>query len=103
MDYISANNCIDGGLYKVYARNFSLGMFDHFDQTFIGIRRKFHDIFLDKEIHWDTDDCYGTVKPIELVSIIPQNFNFHNYQNDRQIYDDLFLWLKQKRKEIETE
>lgn len=87
-EYISLDDCIHGGLYRVYARNFSLGVYEKEKQGFIGIRHKFKMKFLDLEFHWDTGPPYGTVKPIELLE--------HSLYYVTPRSNQLFEWLKEK-------
>ena len=85
--YILVDDCKDGGLYRIYARNFSLGVYNKQKQGFIGIRRKFTMIFLDMEFHWDTGVPYGTVKPYKFIGYCPEDVDEKN--------DNLFKWLKE--------
>ena len=88
MEYISLNNCVHGGLYKVSARNFSLGVYTGKEQGFIGIRHKFTMVFLDLEYHWDTGPPYGTVKPIEFLEHYSSHISISN--------SELLKWLQKK-------
>ena len=88
-DYIPLDELKDGGLYRIYARNFSLGVYDLREQGFVGIRQKFTMVFLDTEFHWDTGVPYGTVKPIEFLEMCPIGFDLN---------DSLLEWLKEKNK-----
>jgi len=67
--YLPVEKCIHRGLYILDARNFSLGIYDKKTKGFYGIRRKFDDIFLFLEIHYDMDDIFGTAKPIEYLNV----------------------------------
>jgi hypothetical protein len=60
--YILLEDCEVGCVYRVEARNFKLAVFD--GKSFIGIREKFGNRFLDSENHWDAPD-HATCKPIE--------------------------------------
>ena len=88
-EYMSIDECKNGGLYRIYARNFSLGVYTLKEQGFVGVRQKFTMEFLDTEFHWDTGAPYGTVKPIEFLEMCPIGFDFN---------DSLFEWLKEKNK-----
>lgn len=88
-DYISLDECKHSGLYRIYARNFSLGVYNEKKKGFIGIRQKFSMTFLDLEFHWDADDTYGTVKPSEFLEWCPFYVGEKN--------DKLFEWLKERR------
>ena len=89
-DYLPIEKCEHSGLYRILARNFSLGVYHLKDQGFIGIRQKFTMVFLDTEFHWDTGVPYGTVKPIEFLEWCPI---FVGEKNNK-----LFEWLKEKNK-----
>jgi hypothetical protein len=63
--YLKIEDCIDGAIYEVDARNFSFGIFSADKKTFTGIRYKWGDFFLDEEYHWDYRK--GTVRPFTLI------------------------------------
>ena len=65
--YIILGKCIHGGLYKLQCRNLSIGIFDKYSNSFVGIRTKFTQRFLDNEFHWETGAPYGTCFPLELL------------------------------------
>lgn len=94
--WIKLEDCKHGGLYKIHARNFSLGVFDEKQQGFVGIREKFGDEYLFVEYHWDTGAPYGTVKPNEFIKMCSiKNLNTSIKKN--KIYHTnkkLFEWLK---------
>lgn len=96
--FISVDECEDGFLYKVDARNFSLGVYNEHQKGFIGIRQKFKMIFLDLEYHWDTGAPYGTVKPIKKIKKCPIKFDRMMSVNDRKFDENkkLFNWLKKE-------
>jgi len=89
-EYIPLGNCKHSGLYKIYARNFSYGVFNEKDKGFIGMRQKFHLTYLFTEIHWDADETYGTAKPIEFLEWCPLNIDEDN--------EELFEWMKEINK-----
>jgi hypothetical protein len=70
MKYIALADCKISHIYKIYARNFKIGVFDGSD-GFIGIREKFGSRYLFTEYHWDTGEPHGTVKPIEDIGELP--------------------------------
>ena len=90
-EYLSLDECIDGGLYRLYGRNFQLGVYTKRHQGFIGIRHKFSFEFLDLEFHWDTGAPYGTVKPITYLEKCPLD-------NIEEKNNDLLKWLLNKTK-----
>lgn len=97
-EYITLENCRHGALYRINARNFSIGIYDEDNQGFIGIRTKFTMQFLDLEFHWDTGAPYGTVKPLEFLEWSP--FSEPNIQsnfiNNRDYYFEVYNWLYDK-------
>jgi hypothetical protein len=66
-NWIPMEDCIHNGLYRIHARNFAIGIYDKEKKAFYGKRRKFKEIFIWPEDHWDTGEPFGTVKPIELL------------------------------------
>lgn len=68
-DYIKVEDCVHGGLYRLECRNFTYGVYDERNRSFIGIRTKFKFVFLFPEYHWDTSSDFGTAKPMELIEI----------------------------------
>lgn len=68
MTYLPLKDCIPGRVYRIKARNFTLGVFDG-REGFIGIREKFGHRYLFTEDHWDTGAPHGTVQPIEDIGI----------------------------------
>jgi hypothetical protein len=70
-EFIPLEECVHGGVYKLYCRNLAYGIFNQKDNGFIGIRTKFGHQYLFTEYHHDTGPPYGTVKPIEFVEQSP--------------------------------
>lgn len=69
--YIEFDDCKEGYTYKIKARNFHTAIF--YKGVFYGIRHKFRYIFIDNEIHWDKDDHFGTVKPLQEIEKTPND------------------------------
>lgn len=71
--YAKPAELVDRGVYRVYARNIGVGVWDAGRGGFTGIRTKFGCRFLDTEYHWDTglngDIGLGTAKPIRQLEI----------------------------------
>ena len=64
-EYIKYEDCKEGCLYEVCARN--IGPYSFFvEGKFHGPRYKFG-WRMDSELHWDKDEYYGTVKPIRRI------------------------------------
>ena len=83
-EWIPLKDCVQGGLYKIDSRNLDIGIFNKESEEFIGIRTKFGDRYLFTEYHWDTGAPYGTVKPVELLEMYP---------NDLDENEEMAQWL----------
>ena len=64
-NYIPMTSCKHGHLYRLHSRNLRHGVYNAETKGFNGLRRKFDNLFLFEEYHWDTGAPYGTVKPLE--------------------------------------
>jgi len=62
---------IEGGLYKIKARNASHGIWVEKKQGFFISRVKFGRNYLFVEIHHDLSDGFGTVRPLEYIEQVP--------------------------------
>lgn len=90
-NYISLNNCKDGYLYKIKARNSQLGIFSKKDSGFIISRKKFTYNYLFIEYHWDLGyEGFGTVKPLEELEKV-------KHMNKKEMLD----FLNKKLKELD--
>lgn len=71
-EYFPLAKCEHGRLYRLFARNFGLGVYDADSLGFIGVRQKFGHEYLFTEYHWDlgASRC-GTVKPYEALDMYP--------------------------------
>jgi hypothetical protein len=78
--YIDLDKCEDKCIYFINARNGLVGVFRKETKGFILSRHKFDSNFLFEEYHYDTGEPFGTVKPIEKLSIcaVPINTNVKN-------------------------
>ena len=78
-EWIPLEQCVDGNVYKIAARNASFGIFNKGggrkheggNDSFTISRRKFTDNFLFEEFHWDTGEPFGTAKPTEDLGKAP--------------------------------
>jgi hypothetical protein len=68
---ISLSECQDRHIYRIGSRNLMIGVFRKATNGFIGIREKFGDLYLFEEYHWDCGAPYGTVNPIEVIGVLP--------------------------------
>ncbi|HYM79098.1 MAG TPA: hypothetical protein VE377_24195 [Candidatus Dormibacteraeota bacterium] len=55
---IPVNELVKGKVYRLNSRGLSCGVWNG-EEGFVGIRTKFGNRFLDKEIHWDLSDHSG--------------------------------------------
>jgi hypothetical protein len=84
--YIPLDQCKDGFLYHIAARNATLGINRAKDKGFEIRREKFGNIFSFIEDHWDTGEPYGTVKPlreIEQTPNFPDEADFITYMEEK--------------------
>ena len=86
---IPIEQCKQGYLYKIHARNFGLGVYSEVDRGFIGIRYKFGDRFLDIEYHYDTGVPHGTASPIEEICKVPDGIEIVEHMQ----HPNGHLWL----------
>lgn len=74
MQTIPVEKCRHGYLYAVKARNFTVGLFDETNSSFIGVRHKFNDTFFDMEYHADQGPPYGSCFPLKELRPMPLLF-----------------------------
>ncbi len=70
-DYIALEDCEDGWLYYISARNASVGIFRQATSGFVIPRNKFDHDYLFEEYHWDTGPPFGTVCPLVKLERVP--------------------------------
>ena len=100
---IPIEQCEDGKVYRVWARNIKIGVyfkstrkFDGSDWNgFYGIREKFGSRFIDSENHWD-GVCNATCCPIEVICDLPSTIDIKEGHGS----EELFAWLDAKEKEL---
>ena len=56
-----------GQLYKIDARNSSVGVWSDKEKAFIIHRYKWYEARLDEELHYDSDEKHGTATPFEVL------------------------------------
>lgn len=94
--YIPIEQCVKYGLYKIYSRNLTLGVYDG-NGGFVGIREKFGDEYLFTEYHWDTGEPFGTVMPLELIEICSIEPTEDMYIDNKLVNNlELFNYLQVK-------
>jgi len=83
-DYLKMDSLKDGYSYKIYARNAYAGIYIEKRKGFLISRYKgTPNPYLCCEYHWDSDDIFGTVKPLEEIEECP--FNDLSDDNNRQL------------------
>jgi hypothetical protein len=83
MKMIPAVNCKDGYLYIIRARNAKLGIYEAETKSF-KIRRKKGNVFIDREIHWQEDDTFGTAKPFIEIEKVPEDAVLLDYLKGKE-------------------
>lgn len=68
---IKLDQCIPNGFYLISSRNLVFGVFNPKTKGFVGIRKKFDNLYLFEEYHWDTGSPFGTVVPLEFLEMCP--------------------------------
>lgn len=71
LKYYMPDELIEGGLYKISARNADYGIWVEKKQGFFISRVKFDRNYLFVELHWDLSDGFGTVRPLEYIEQVP--------------------------------
>lgn len=93
--WIPLDDCEHGVLYRIASRNLRIGIYNEPSKSFVGIRFKFGNRFLDDEDHWDTGAPHGTAKPLEKLGKSPFDpVGANGDYGDR--YDAIFAWLDEK-------
>lgn len=90
-NYIPVKDCKYRYVYRVNAKEISVGVYDPRCARFRGINKKFG--HLDIEIHCDSYS-YGTVKPIEVICKLPDDIELKLFldsvdsKNGRAVWQD---------------
>lgn len=71
IDYIKLEDCKDGYLYRISARNGRYGIFVKELASFTLSRVKWGDNYLFDEYHYDTGAPFGTVLPLKEIEKAP--------------------------------
>lgn len=66
---IPLHKCQHGVLYRLRSRNLAIGIYDKDTGSFIGIRQKFQEKFLDREFHRELQR--GTAVPLDALEESP--------------------------------
>jgi hypothetical protein len=105
---IPIEQCVNGKLYKLLARNIKIGVYKrepkHPDVAtpessewffFYGIRTKFGSRFIDAENHWDAKE-FASCCPMEEIGELPAHIDISEARGNTE----LFEWLEAKEKEL---
>jgi hypothetical protein len=70
-EYLPLEQCQDGHVYQIRARNGIVGIFNKARSSFALNREKFGRVYLFDEYHWDTGEPHGTAKPFKDLGPAP--------------------------------
>lgn len=95
-EWIKKEDMQDFCMYKVNARNFSVGIW--FNGKMYGLREKFGEMFVDTECHYDDGAPHGTCKPLVKLSssldkgyrLHPSMFDLTNWRGQTALLDILY-------------
>lgn len=77
-DYLGIGDLKDQYSYKIYARNAYVGVWVKSESAFLISRYKVgSNPYLFLELHWDTGEPFGSVKPLELIEKYPFEIKGH--------------------------
>ena len=98
MDYLKVEELKPFHLYRIKARNGTVGIWNPDKGEFVLSRYKFRENYTFGEIHWDLDPNFGTARPLEELEETP--FNAEDLR-DRAIHiDGVDWWGNPKEKDI---
>lgn len=86
---IHFENCKDGVIYSGQGRNFKIALFSTEKKGFLGIREKFGCEYVDRELHYESDDRFGTFTPETEIGTFVLDLKHENWENA------LFIKLKE--------
>jgi hypothetical protein len=75
------------GVYKLRARNLTLGVWD--GQNWVGIREKFNHLSLDRSEIPGDDTVRGSARAIEKIAILPKSVSMSSDHRNRTLFDYL--------------
>jgi hypothetical protein len=99
-DHVKIEDCVDRGLYFLFARNLAMGVYRAKLRCFVGIREKFGSEGLDIEFHDDVGPFCGTAWPERLLELCPlEDLSSGKgaggvWQKNQPLFD----WLKEMEK-----
>lgn len=94
MDYIKLKDCIEGGLYIIEPKIYTVGIFWKEIDAFIVIENKWDSRFLNLQYHFEngiiSGPLVGIIKPISFVCMTPKHLLL---DTDPETTQELFTWL----------
>jgi hypothetical protein len=99
--YLTVDELKPGWLYRIRARNASLGIWTpEFDGFHIS-RYKFGSNYLFVEIHWDLSESFGTALPFEAIEPAPFKLELlKNWDTKRSVHRHVLKYLNRKAREL---
>jgi hypothetical protein len=85
-------------LYRIKARNGTVGLWNPTKGQFTLSRYKFGDNYTFGEVHWDLDTSFGTVKPWEELEKSP--FELEDLRDRVMVVNDREFWGNPKEEEL---
>jgi len=98
--YLKVEELKPGYLYRIKARNGTVGIWDDEKGEFVLSRYKFGDNYTFGEIHWDLSTSFGTVKPWEELEKSP--FTVKQLKSHIIMVDDKEYWGNLNEEDILT-
>ena len=74
-DYLTVDELKDGYLYRIMARNGTVGVWKPETGEFVLSRYKFGFNYTFGEFHWDLSPDFGTARPYEELEKCPYDLN----------------------------
>lgn len=94
MDYIKLKDCIEGGLYIIEPKIYTVGIFWKEIDAFIVIENKWDSRFLNLQYHFEngiiSGPFVGIIKPTFFVCMTPKHLLL---DTDPETTQELFTWL----------
>jgi hypothetical protein len=99
-EYLKVEELKENFLYEIDARNARYGIWILKDKTFLISRTKFNFNYLFEELHYDTNEQFGTAKPLKEIELSPFDFKVNKKQMIRHRDSHGEYYGYQKEKEI---
>ena len=96
--YLKVDELKPGYLYRIKARNGTVGVWNPAKGQFTLSRYKFGDNYTFGEVHWDLDTSFGTVKPWEELEKSP--FDLEDLRDRVIVVNGQEFWGNPKEEEL---